>query len=135
MYQYHIGVQLFCLTVIAPYMTQSRWKDDFLPPQQIRPVNRAWYVFPPSSTATLTSAQVLYIPSCLVIHEYGNFSGRSINVAISNSISYGYFDDFLDFGWKHFIRTSAVMSSYSILIHLSSQYCKTSVFKRRSISN
>ncbi|KAJ7503005.1 cation transport protein-domain-containing protein [Mycena galericulata] len=29
---YHIGVQLVAFTVIAPYMSQSRWAETFLPP-------------------------------------------------------------------------------------------------------
>ncbi|KAJ7647734.1 cation transport protein-domain-containing protein [Roridomyces roridus] len=40
---YHIGIQLVAYTVIAPYMSQSRWKDDFLPPMQHKPIKSAWF--------------------------------------------------------------------------------------------
>ncbi|KAI0263834.1 cation transport protein-domain-containing protein [Gloeopeniophorella convolvens] len=40
---YHIFVQLFAFTIIAPYMSINRWKEDFVPPQQHRPVNTSWF--------------------------------------------------------------------------------------------
>ncbi|KAH9942175.1 cation transport protein-domain-containing protein [Epithele typhae] len=40
---YHIGLQLFGLTIIAPYMSISRWASDFVPPALQRPVNSTWY--------------------------------------------------------------------------------------------
>lgn len=40
--QYHVSVQLFAFTIIAPYMSMDKWKDDFRPPQQHRPVIPAW---------------------------------------------------------------------------------------------
>ena len=42
--QYHICVQLVSFTIIAPYISTNKWKSNFLPPQQIRPVVPAWYV-------------------------------------------------------------------------------------------
>lgn len=47
--QYHIGLQLIAFTVIAPYMSISRWKEDFVPPALHRPVAPAWYVGPAGS--------------------------------------------------------------------------------------
>ena len=42
--QYHVSVQLLAFTIIAPYMSMDKWKNDFLPPQQHRPVIPAWWV-------------------------------------------------------------------------------------------
>ena len=42
--QYHVSVQLLAFTIIAPYMSMDKWKNDFLPPQQHRPVVPAWWV-------------------------------------------------------------------------------------------
>ena len=42
--QYHICVQLIGFTIIAPYMSLNKWKSNFRPPQQKRPVIPAWYV-------------------------------------------------------------------------------------------
>jgi len=40
--QYHISVQLLAFTIIAPYMSTDKWENDFLPPQQHRPVIPGW---------------------------------------------------------------------------------------------
>jgi hypothetical protein len=40
--QYHVSVQLFAFTVIAPYMSMDKWKNNFRPPQQHRLINPAW---------------------------------------------------------------------------------------------
>ncbi|KAJ6593443.1 cation transport protein-domain-containing protein [Mycena capillaripes] len=40
---YHIGVQLVAFTVIAPYMTESRWGQDFLPPMQHKKIRSTWF--------------------------------------------------------------------------------------------
>jgi hypothetical protein len=40
--QYHVSVQLFAFTIVAPYMSMDKWKSDFVPPQQHRPVIPAW---------------------------------------------------------------------------------------------
>ncbi|KAF7351098.1 Potassium transport protein [Mycena sanguinolenta] len=40
---YHIGVQLIAFTVIAPYITQSRWREDFLPPMQHKKIHSTWF--------------------------------------------------------------------------------------------
>jgi len=40
--QYHISVQLLALTIIAPYMSMDKWKTNFLPPLQHRPIIPAW---------------------------------------------------------------------------------------------
>ena len=31
--QYHVCVQLLAFTIIAPYISSNKWKNDFLPPQ------------------------------------------------------------------------------------------------------
>ncbi|KAJ7270035.1 cation transport protein-domain-containing protein [Mycena haematopus] len=40
---YHIGVQLIAFTVIAPYIAQPRWGDNFLPPKQHRKIHSTWF--------------------------------------------------------------------------------------------
>ncbi|KAI0250923.1 cation transport protein-domain-containing protein [Lactifluus subvellereus] len=40
---YHISVQLLGYTIIAPYMSSNKWKNDFRPPQQHRPIIPAWF--------------------------------------------------------------------------------------------
>ncbi|KAJ8486784.1 hypothetical protein ONZ51_g4604 [Trametes cubensis] len=40
---YHIGLQLLAFVVIAPYMSMSRWKADFLPPALHRPISSTWF--------------------------------------------------------------------------------------------
>ncbi|KAJ2922682.1 hypothetical protein H1R20_g14420, partial [Candolleomyces eurysporus] len=40
---YHIGCQLIGFVVIAPYISTSRWKDAFVPPALVRPVNTVWF--------------------------------------------------------------------------------------------
>ncbi|KAF7362270.1 Potassium transport protein [Mycena venus] len=40
---YHIGVQLVAFTVIAPYMSQPKWRDDFLPPMQHKKLHSTWF--------------------------------------------------------------------------------------------
>jgi len=40
---YHVCVQLLAFTIIAPYMSSNKWKNDFLPPQLERPVTPAWF--------------------------------------------------------------------------------------------
>ncbi|KAF4563220.1 low affinity potassium transporter [Pleurotus pulmonarius] len=40
---YHIGVQLLSFVVIAPYMTQSRWKPAFVPPQLHKTLASPWF--------------------------------------------------------------------------------------------
>ena len=48
--QYHICVQLAGFTIIAPYISSNKWKNNFRPPQQKRLIIPAWYV---SSDQTL----------------------------------------------------------------------------------
>lgn len=40
---YHICVQLVSFTIIAPYISTNKWKNNFLPPQQKRPVIPVWF--------------------------------------------------------------------------------------------
>ncbi|KAF8178668.1 cation transport protein-domain-containing protein [Mycena galopus ATCC 62051] len=40
---YHIGIQLIAFIVIAPYITQSRWRDIFLPPMQHKKIRTTWF--------------------------------------------------------------------------------------------
>ncbi|KAH9067652.1 cation transport protein-domain-containing protein [Lactarius vividus] len=40
---YHISAQLFAFTIIAPYISTDKWKTNFLPPQQHRPIVPAWF--------------------------------------------------------------------------------------------
>ncbi|KAJ7668683.1 cation transport protein-domain-containing protein [Mycena polygramma] len=40
---YHLGVQLIAFTIIAPYMAQSRWGADFLPPMQHKKIPSTWF--------------------------------------------------------------------------------------------
>ncbi|KDQ50869.1 hypothetical protein JAAARDRAFT_141256 [Jaapia argillacea MUCL 33604] len=40
---YHIGVQLISFIVIAPYMSESRWANDFTPPNLHRTVPPPWF--------------------------------------------------------------------------------------------
>ncbi|KAF8648539.1 hypothetical protein AX16_006243 [Volvariella volvacea WC 439] len=40
---YHIGIQLIGYIIIAPYMSISRWRDDFVPPALLRPLAPAWF--------------------------------------------------------------------------------------------
>ncbi|KAJ7188712.1 cation transport protein-domain-containing protein [Mycena filopes] len=40
---YHIGVQLIAFTVIAPYIAQSKWRQDFLPPMQHKTLSTTWF--------------------------------------------------------------------------------------------
>ncbi|EKM53378.1 uncharacterized protein PHACADRAFT_211077 [Phanerochaete carnosa HHB-10118-sp] len=40
---YHILSQLLAFTVIAPYMSLSRWHSDFVPPAEHRPVSSTWF--------------------------------------------------------------------------------------------
>jgi len=35
---------LIPFAVLAPYMSMSRWKDEFLPPNQHRVINPIWWV-------------------------------------------------------------------------------------------
>ena len=42
--QYHIVMLLIPFAVLAPYMSMSRWKDDFLPPNQHRAISPIWWV-------------------------------------------------------------------------------------------
>ncbi|PCH35574.1 hypothetical protein WOLCODRAFT_91613 [Wolfiporia cocos MD-104 SS10] len=40
---YHIGLQLLAFVIIAPYMSMSRWKEDFVLPQLHRDVSPVWF--------------------------------------------------------------------------------------------
>ncbi|KAG2015589.1 potassium transporter [Coprinopsis cinerea AmutBmut pab1-1] len=40
---YHVGVQLIGFAIAAPYISTSRWKEAFVPPQLVRPVNSVWF--------------------------------------------------------------------------------------------
>lgn len=40
---YHIGIQLFCFTIIAPYISTKRWSSIFVPPEQLRPIPTTWF--------------------------------------------------------------------------------------------
>ncbi|KAH9965506.1 cation transport protein-domain-containing protein [Russula dissimulans] len=40
---YHVCVQLLGFAIIAPYMSLAKWKNDFCPPRQKRPVIPAWF--------------------------------------------------------------------------------------------
>ncbi|KAG7091120.1 hypothetical protein E1B28_010174 [Marasmius oreades] len=40
---YHILVQLIPFVIIAPYISQSKWRDDFVPPALHRPVSTVWF--------------------------------------------------------------------------------------------
>ncbi|KAI9441617.1 cation transport protein-domain-containing protein, partial [Lactarius indigo] len=40
---YHISAQLFAFTIIAPYISTDKWKNDFLSPQQHRPIVPVWF--------------------------------------------------------------------------------------------
>lgn len=40
---YHIGLQLTSFVVIAPYISQSRWKDIFVPPNLHRKISPIWF--------------------------------------------------------------------------------------------
>ncbi|KAJ7030061.1 cation transport protein-domain-containing protein [Mycena alexandri] len=40
---YHIGVQLIAFTVIAPYISTSRWRSNFLPPMQHKKISTTWF--------------------------------------------------------------------------------------------
>lgn len=40
---YHISAQLFAFTIIAPYISTDKWKTNFVPPQQHRPIVPAWF--------------------------------------------------------------------------------------------
>ena len=42
--QYHICVQLVGFTVIAPYISSDKWKNNFRPPEQKRRIIPGWYV-------------------------------------------------------------------------------------------
>lgn len=42
-YQYHLTIQLIALSIIAPYMSISRWRSDFEPPNLHRPFPTTWY--------------------------------------------------------------------------------------------
>jgi hypothetical protein len=48
--QYHICVQLVGFTIITPYISSNKWKNNFRPPQQKRLIIPAWCV---SSDQTL----------------------------------------------------------------------------------
>lgn len=41
--QYFIGLQLISFTVIAPYISTSRWGDTFRVPNLVRPLSSVWY--------------------------------------------------------------------------------------------
>jgi len=41
--QYFIGLQLISFTVIAPYISTSRWDDTFRVPNLVRPLSSVWY--------------------------------------------------------------------------------------------
>jgi hypothetical protein len=57
--QYHISVQLVCFTIIAPYILSAKWKNNFRPPQQKRPIVPAWYAM---NTLTLILQSHLLSP-------------------------------------------------------------------------
>ncbi|CAL1711435.1 unnamed protein product [Somion occarium] len=40
---YHIALQLIAFTVIAPYMSMSRWQDAFRPPTLLRNLSPVWF--------------------------------------------------------------------------------------------
>ncbi|KAF7297996.1 Potassium transport protein [Mycena chlorophos] len=40
---YHFGIQLTCFAIIAPYMAQSRWREDFIPPMQHKRMTSSWF--------------------------------------------------------------------------------------------
>ncbi|KAF8470908.1 TrkH-domain-containing protein, partial [Russula ochroleuca] len=40
---YYIAMLLIPLVALSPYMSMSKWKDDFLPPNQHRVINPVWY--------------------------------------------------------------------------------------------
>jgi hypothetical protein len=42
--QYHIGIQLVAFTIIAPYMSLNKWKQDFEVPMQKRNIPSTWFV-------------------------------------------------------------------------------------------
>jgi len=42
-FEYHIFSQLLAFVVIAPYMSMSRWKGDFSPPQLYRNISPVWF--------------------------------------------------------------------------------------------
>ena len=42
--QYYILTLLISFTVLSPYMSMSRWKGNFLPPNQYRVINPVWLV-------------------------------------------------------------------------------------------
>ena len=68
--QYHICVQLVSFTIIAPYISTNKWKNDFIPPQQKRPVIPAWYVSSKQRSSKLSSPPLLgfqFFRSCLRI--------------------------------------------------------------------
>ncbi|KAF8891820.1 cation transport protein-domain-containing protein [Infundibulicybe gibba] len=40
---YHIGVQALSFVVIAPYISAARWSENFIPPQEQKPLSPTWF--------------------------------------------------------------------------------------------
>ncbi|EGO00821.1 hypothetical protein SERLA73DRAFT_105229 [Serpula lacrymans var. lacrymans S7.3] len=57
---YHLGSQLISFIVIAPYISRSEWKSDFVPPQLFKPVSQAWFsIFQVVSAYTNTGTSLV----------------------------------------------------------------------------
>ena len=41
--QFYLGTIALGFVVVAPYMSISRWRENFLPPNQHRVINSTWY--------------------------------------------------------------------------------------------
>jgi hypothetical protein len=55
--QYYIAMLLIPLVALSPYMSMSKWKDDFLPPNQHRVINPVWLVRAAIIRSRLTSCR------------------------------------------------------------------------------
>lgn len=74
MRQYHILIQLLAWVAIAPYMSMSRWNDDFHPPQLYKNVSPIWSVhlilFGPVPIDFVSVVQVLCLPGRVRVYEH-----------------------------------------------------------------
>jgi hypothetical protein len=98
---------LIPFTVLSPYMSMSRWKDDFLPPNQHRVINPVWLVRATMIRSCLKicpdTAQVYRLSGCWRMGKHRFFAGRPKPGAFPDCIPAAHIRDVVGARWQYWL--------------------------------
>lgn len=105
--QYYIAMMLIPFAVLSPYMSMSRWKDEFLPPNQHRVINPIWLVRAAMIRSCLTNCpvttQVYRLSGCRRMGKHRAFAGRPKPGAFPDCIPVARIRDVVGARWQYWL--------------------------------